>query len=251
VTFSWAIGAGGLYDDHAFGIGVSSGGGSTISGRYCDTASFGTHPITAAKNANDLFVARLDKDGSFIGAASAGGVLNDEGHALALDKLGNAHMTGLIEGTSQFGSTILNANGAYDVVVAKTDLSGAFTWASSAGGTAIDKGLGIAVDGSGNSYVAGTFGSTVVFGADSLTAQGGSDVFVAKVDSDGKFVWGRSAGSTANDVNDVARSIAVDGAGNCYVTGDFSEKITFGATTLTSRGKSDLFVVKLDANGKW
>jgi Ca2+-binding RTX toxin-like protein len=126
-------------------------------------------------------------------------------------------------------------------------------WARQAGGTSFDRGRGIAVDNSGNSYVTGVFSGTATFGPgeanETTLTSAGSDVFVAKYDSTGALVWAKQAGGTSEDSG---QGIAVDGSGNSYVTGQFDGTATFGPgeaneTTLTSDGSSDVFVAKLGA----
>jgi hypothetical protein len=133
-------------------------------------------------------------------------------------------------------------------------------WARRAGGTGRDAGRDIAIDGAGNSYVTGVFGGTGLFrgiapfGAGEvnqtiLTSAGNGDVFVAKYDSAGALVWAKRAGGTEGDGGG---GIAVDEAGNSYVTGGFGGMATFGAgeanqTILTSAGANDVFVAKYRA----
>ena len=131
-------------------------------------------------------------------------------------------------------------------------------WAKRAGGTTSDSGRGIAVDGSGNSYVTGEFFGAATFGpgetnATTLTSAGGDDIFVAKYDASGDLVWAKRAGGISV-FGDFGKDIAVDGAGNSYVTGTFNDSATFGpgetnATTLTSAVFDDIFVAKYDATG--
>ncbi|HRU48088.1 MAG TPA: SBBP repeat-containing protein, partial [Candidatus Syntrophosphaera sp.] len=64
-------------------------------------------------------------------------------------------------------------------------------WAKKAGGTGSDWGYGIAVDTSGNSYVTGYFKGTATFGSTNLTSNGGYDIFVAKLDSSGNWLWAK------------------------------------------------------------
>ena len=61
-----------------------------------------------------------------------------------------------------------------------------FAWANRAGGTAIDYGRDIAVDGNGNSYITGSFQGSATFGSTTLTSSGNSDVFIAKYDAVGQ-----------------------------------------------------------------
>src|SRR5262249_20068699 len=63
----------------------------------------------------------------------------------------------------------------------------------------------------------------------------------------GDYLWSRHAGDTGDDYS---YSIAVDPAGNAYVTGAFKGTIDWGGTKLTSAGMNDVFITKLDPSGK-
>ena len=118
-----------------------------------------------------------------------------------------------------------------------------------AGGTDNEAGLGIAKDANGNTYVTGVFkSSSLVFGNTVLSSAGDYDFFIVKYDSLWNVEWMRSAGG-ANE--DRGNAIAVDAAGNAYVTGAFaSDSITFGNITLvSSNGTYDIFIVKYDPQG--
>ena len=88
--------------------------------------------------------------------------------------------------------------------MAKYDASGDLVWAKRAGGTIADFASGIAVNGSGNSYVSGQFAGSATFGVGetsetTLTTAGGRDIFVAKYDASGDLVWAKRAGGTGAD----------------------------------------------------
>ena len=85
------------------------------------------------------------------------------------------------------------------------------SWAERMGGTSIDYGFDIAVDGGGNTYMAGSFEGTADFGSYSLTSAGSYDIFVAKLDSNGTVQWAKRMGGISVDFGN---SIAVDYAGN-------------------------------------
>ncbi len=124
-------------------------------------------------------------------------------------------------------------------------------WAISAGGTHYygDELTDLATDGSGNVYVTGSFRESATFGATTLTANNAShDVFVAKADSLGNWLWAVRAGGSGSDSGE---GIQMDGAGNIYLTGDFRYSADFGATTLTTGNVNCCFIAKLNANGNW
>ncbi len=124
------------------------------------------------------------------------------------------------------------------------------------GGSAPDMGLGITLDSISNVYTTGFFTGTADFnpgaGTNNLTATGGEDVFIQKMDSSGNFQWSRSFGSAGNDEG---HSIAVDRAGYVYVTGFFSGTVDFDPSpalfNLTASGSDDIFIVKLNPSGNF
>ncbi len=141
-----------------------------------------------------------------------------------------------------FGSTTLTSAGGGDVFVAKLDSSGTVVWARGFGASSGDRGYSVAVDSSGNAFVAGQFNNSVAFGSTTLTSAGGGEVFVAKLDSSGTVVWARGFGGTGLDRG---YSVAVDPPGNVHVTGWFEATAAFGATSLTSAGDVDVFVLTM------
>lgn len=104
-------------------------------------------------------------------------------------------------------------------------------------------------DAAGNVYLAGYFIGAVTFGATTLTAPLGSGAgFVVKLTGGGTVLWT----AQADGLSEVScRAITVDAAGAVYVTGFFQDNTTFGATTLTSQGRRDVFVAKLSPAGAW
>jgi len=123
-----------------------------------------------------------------------------------------------------------------------------WAWAKSAGGTTGNVGYSIAIDAAGNTYITGSFGdSTITFGTTTLTNSGADDIFIAKYDANGNIVWAKSLGGTDYDYGG---GIALDTAGNTYITGSFnSPSMPFGTTTLTNNGSDDIFIAKYDTNG--
>jgi hypothetical protein len=187
---------------------------------------------------------------------------NATGHGLTTDKNGNVYATGEFRGNATFGGTTLNSGGRSvspnaAAFVTKLDSNGNVLWADAFAGSSSQgtgaSGYDIAVDTNGNVYTTGTYSGTVDFNPASghnavidLTSSNGSDVYVSKLDANGKYVWAKSMSGTDNQQ---AYGIALDSAGNVWTTGYFYGTASFGAYNLTSGGSRDIFVAELDANG--
>lgn len=180
-------------------------------------------------------------------AVGAGGKDYDEALAVALDSAGNVLVAGFFKDKADIGGVTLTASGGRDGFLAKLDPSGTVLWAIQLGGSKDDRVNAVAVDSAGNAYVAGQFTGTATFGSVTLTMAGGYDAFVAKVSGAGKVLWAVAMGGSSADQ---AKGIALDAAGNIYLTGEFSGGVTFGSVKLTSKAYADAFVVKLDGTGK-
>ena len=121
-------------------------------------------------------------------------------------------------------------------------------WATNAGGSDVDFGNGIAIDSNDNSYIIGYFEYSASFGSYSVTSYGSTDIFVAKIDTNGNWQWAVNAGGISSDSG---YAIAVDSNGNSFVTGYYRDNANFGPYILTSNGVQDIFIAKIDTNGNW
>ena len=86
------------------------------------------------------------------------------------------------------------------------------------------------------------FGVTATFGSVSLTASGYNNVYAAKLNPYGNWLWAIKAGGTGGNIG---MGIHLDGTGNACVTGHFMSTAYFGSLCLTTNGYSDIFVAKL------
>nr|WP_236649890.1 SdrD B-like domain-containing protein [Rhodopirellula sp. SM50] len=193
-------------------------------------------------------------------AVEAGGSSSDYGRSVATDAAGNLYVTGSFSGTADFapgtGTINLTSEVGSDAFVAKYSAAGALVWARALGGSSFAVGYGLAVAGDGSVYTTGSFSGTADFdpgtGTSNLTSAGSSDVFVSKLDSAGNFVWARALGGSNSDVG---YGLALAGDGSVYTTGSFYDTADFdpgsGTSNLTSAGRDDVFVSKLDAAGNF
>jgi hypothetical protein len=259
-TVLWAKSAGSsgnaLTGGRAYSVAVDVSGNAFVIGEF-NTPIFpiGSDTLTCKGNF-DIFLAKYDTNGNELWAKSAGGTVDDVPYSVAVDASGNAFIAGYFESdTLSFGSdSLTNTGSASDIFLTKYDANGNVLWARKAGGTHLDYGTSVAVDDSGNAYMAGYFADSVLtFGStDLVNSNPGyyNDIFLVKYDANGTVIWAKSADGT-NVSNKF--HVAVDVSGNAYLTGSFvTPNITFGSFTLTNvnaTGSEDIFLAKYDING--
>lgn len=252
--YQWAAQATGNAEDTSNGIALDGAGNVYIVGAATSAdISFGPYKLTNPGYGAALYVAKLSPVGAWQRATLAGSPNYDfsytVGTALAVDATGAVYVTGGLTSRVQFGATTLTSGG-YGAFVAKLSPAGTWQWATLAG-SGYDFGHAIALDQAGAPYITGSFESyQPAFGRFKLTNNGFSNIFVAKLDAAGAWQWVTQAGGRYRDSSN---GIAIDPAGNAYVTGRItSNTLRFGTLALTKAdNSSDLFVAKLDAAGTW
>lgn len=180
----------------------------------------------------------------------------DRGNAVAVDADGNMYVAGNFSETATFGSLTATSAGNQDGFIVKYNDQGEEQWVRRIGGTGLDQINGIAISGT-DLYITGSFNGTANFNTPSsfvnnvLTSAGSSDIFLAKFNLSGTFLWTRRAGGIGSDV---AYSIAASGA-DIYITGsfigtaNFNTPSTFGSNEITSIGNIDIFIAKYNSSG--
>jgi Bacterial Ig-like domain (group 3)/Beta-propeller repeat len=185
-----------------------------------------------------------------------GGSDDDLGESIAVDSAGNAYITGYTRSTNFPTMNPVQpvyGGGSTDAFIVKINAAGsALVYSTYLGGSDIDSGSSIAVDSAGNAYVTGYTYSTDFPSINALqpTFGGGTvDAFVAEINSSGSaLIYSTYLGGSGDDLGN---GIAVDSAGNAYVTGGAGVgfplvnalQSTFGG------GYSDAFVAKISAEG--
>jgi len=239
--------------DYGWGIAVDGAGNAYVTGET-DSIDFPTQNPWQPANAGgwDAFVAVLNPTGSnLVYSTYLGGSDGEGGNRIAVDGIGRACVTGWTDSSGDFPTQ--NAwqqgyGGAQDAFVTVFDPTGSgLVYSTYLGGSGWDSGEGIAVDDTGQVYVTGGTGSGDFPTQDPLQVAnaGDADVFVTVFNSSGSgLVYSTYLGGSGWDVG---FAIAVDGAGNAYVTGsapspDFP---TVNAFQAGLAGGSDTFVAKI------
>lgn len=203
-----------------------------------------TTPALANIGATDVYALKLDPGGNLLWAKRYGGSgTYATASSLGLDAANNVYFTGYFA-YGDMTTPVLTRTGTRDIYLFKLDSDGNPQWSKRFGGSGETGALSLAVDGTGNSYMAGYFSQSLT--TPPLTVIGNNDAFAMKVDSNGDVSWIKNFGGTGATA--MAYGIAIDGSGNSYVAGLF-QSATLTTPAMTRIGSRDAFLIKLDSDG--
>ncbi len=248
----WAKGFGSqIGSDKGRALAVSPSGNCYFTGNLTDVTMFDNISLSSS-GGNDIFITKINTNGNVVWAKKAGGSKQDRGYGIAIDANENVFVTGVFAQSATFKNTTITSVGTTDAFVAKYDSAGSFAWVRSAGACCdTTKANSITVDQAGNIYIAGSFNVATMFDSTSFASSGLGDVFLAKYDPSGNFLWARKAGSTDDDG---AYGVAVDNMNQIvYITGQISGTAYFENQTVPIAGYRDIFVAayKMSGDLKW
>ncbi len=247
-TGNWIQSAGGQKPDEAYEISTDDSGNTYTTGYFTGIANFGTLSVSTL-GISDIFIAKTDPNGKYKWVRSAGGLMARTGD-WQLKQIRERATVILPDGIMepQHSEHI-----RLQALACKTHSWLSMTetvirkWAVSAGGRQGDIGNDITIDNTGNVIVTGEFMDTAQFGAFTLRAVGNFiNVFTARLDSsNGNFIWAK-AGTGPH--TDRGLGVACDPAGNVYVTGSYTDTITFDMVHLGSIYNA-IFLIKYNNAG--
>lgn len=242
--------------DQGNAIAVDAAGNAYITGQTdsADLLIIGGNQVEQGQM--DGFVLKLDPTGTIVLYSTYfGGSSNDEGHSIAVDASGNAYITGF---TTSSDFPVLNGfqtgqGGLEDAYLLKLNSAGnTILFSTYLGGSADDRPFGVAVDLSGNPYVAGATSSMnfpTVSPWQGRIAGGLTDAFVTKFDSGGNVIYSTYVGGIGADQ---AYGIKVDSSGSAYVVG-YTTSLNFPLVNAFQNayggGSDDAFAFKLSPAG--
>jgi hypothetical protein len=260
--WTMALQAGGWQSSHGEKVATDDLGNIYVLGYFSDTLVLGTYTLASITFSSSTFLAKYNSSGVLLWALSPIGFI--ESYSMVVDFTGNIFISGSFTSSNAiFGSdTLLNADTtAYhhrDMFITKYDTHGNAIWAKRAGGKGNDSGGEIIIDNNGHLYLAGAFSNssstgndTLILGNDTLTCTGVNSFssFIAKYDTSGNALWGRSTSNQGNG----GFHIYFDSYSNTlYLGGKFrSDSLAFGNTTVYNHGYNtdDIYMAEMDTSG--
>ena len=255
--FGYLTYLGGASNDRALAICIDSAGFAYVTGFTSDSTFPYTTGAFRTTNAGltDAFIAKINQAGTgLVYSTYAGGSGDETGTGIAVDKQGNAYITGYTD-SSDFsgigsGSFQQSLSGTTNAFVLKLNSQGnTMVYATYLGGSGSDSGYNIAVDGDGNAYVTGLTQSTdFPLAAPIQTSLGtaSGDAFVAMFGPSGtNLVFSTYLGGSTYQAG---QGIALDPQFNIYITGETDSTdypVTGGAYQKTNAGSFDAFISKI------
>jgi hypothetical protein len=271
INYLWAKGFGGTNNNFGTSIALDNASNTIITGLHTNTADFdpsaGTLNLTSG-NGNTFFVGKYSAAAGLLATAfvpqeTTGG--DDTGAKIKKDALGNIYVTGTFNGTVDFdpsaSASTLTASGTDAVFIAKYDANGNYIWAKGINGIQIRD---MYIDNTNNIFITGGFVNTVDLDPSAATFTiaayyqiGEVDAFMAKYDSNGNFIFGKSWGGIGAVVGaDFGQTIITDNTGNIYLSGIYQSPtvdLDPSAATFTyaNAGGFDMFITKLTSTGNF
>jgi hypothetical protein len=221
---------------------ADAAGNVLITGDFAGAIDFGGGTLVSA-GLNDVFVAKLGGTGSHLWSKRFGGPADDASESVRTDAAGNVGLIGLFASpTFSAGGPMLTNQGGTDTWMAKLDPAGNHLWSRSVGGAGNQRGNGLGFDAAGNMVTAGNLDQSADYGGGLLTSAGATDIVAAKYDTAGGFLWAQRFGGVGTDF---PRALAMDPAGNAFLTGVTTSSVDFGAGPVCGLGGEDAYLVKL------
>lgn len=166
-----------------------------------------------------------------------GGTNNDRAHSVVRADDGGYVMAGFTE-SNDFD--IVNSRGSYDFWIVKVDTNGNLVWESSYGGTGIERAQDISKTADGGYVITG---NTFSNDTDVSKNNGESDIWLIKIDANGKKVWDKSYGGSRFEDG---QAVSLSKDGGFIITGNTksSDKDASG-----NAGENDIWLIKTDVDG--
>jgi hypothetical protein len=233
------------------GIDVDSVGNLYMVGMFYGTVAMDNFNLTSDGGHSNSYVAKLNTTGVVQWISRSHSNDSESLDGMTLDKQGNAIIIGRFFDIISFDGFTFNGPQTNQVFLVKYSANGTCIWAKHIESWTFSGGANgpeIKSDKLGNTYISGHYTNHATFDSITINAHGeyDQDVFLAKIDSSGKFQWANVLGGNSQEISG---KMDVDIVGNIYISGYYSSaQAHFGNSILTT-GYFDYFTAKYNADG--
>ncbi|MGK3968939.1 SBBP repeat-containing protein [Sorangium sp. So ce118] len=227
----------------ATGVAVDAEGSVFLTGRYYGTLTVGPRQVRNSGLGTNLFVLKLDSSGTGVWLSDYGDTASQAGTGIDAAPSGAVLVTGTYTGAIDFGPAgVLPANDVQTAFVLSLAPDGTPVWAKWLVGDGPQESAAVVTDAENNIVVTGSAQGVVDLGGGPLPSGGGFDAFVAKLDPEGGFLWGKVLGAAGNQKSNAAA--ISPGTGTILLCGAAEGTIDFGLGARQASG-TDAFAALL------
>jgi subtilisin family serine protease len=248
----WSTYLGGTYEDYGRDVAVDGDGNGWVVGHTASDGWISGGHSTSRRGPCDGFVANISSAGQLQWSSYLGGSSYDYAFGIAVDPAGGAWIVGETYSTDfpcMDAFTPVH-KGHTDGFITRLNAAGQMLFSSYLpGGTSYDRAWKVAIDASGDAWVAGsTHGGNWASGGFDSTDNGSEDGYVLRLAADGsRVLWSSYLGGSAGDV---AHDLAIDTDGKVWLLGaTMSDHWVSGGTATRLSGPRDAFVARVYDDG--
>lgn len=246
----WTLGLGDGGEQEVTTVVSDAGLDVIAAGTFAGAITTGVGMVASAGTADfDAFVIKLGPTGTPLWIHHVFDAAFGEQRAIsvAADRTKAVIVGGTGQGDLDFGAGPHPGGGGHDAFLVKFDSDGTLAWSNVYGDAGDAQSIhAVAAASNDDVVIAGGFDGTITFDKPHVASGAARNIFVARLDPEGKPLWSRSFGDSSDQA---AYAVAVDKHDNVYVGGSFDGEISLGATKLVSVGGYDAFLIKLDPQG--
>ncbi len=252
----WGRNTNGQFTNEAMDIEVDQNGNSYICGYITGETAFDITVVQPSAAGNgDIYIAKYSPSGALLWIKQYGGNGSDRALDLAIDNNGDIYVTGQFFGSVNFdGNTVTASGGSKDIFLIKMNSSGTTTWAISEGGSGEENAYGITTDNQNNLILTGQFqgnstigGQSFISTTDPVLNTPSHDIFISKYDTNGNPLWVQVGEAIYEDRG---LAVSVDASNNIFMTGQFSDTLTFAGAQFNNYGYNVGFLAKFNPIGQ-
>ena len=249
-NFLWSARLGGVSADYITAMDIDADDNLVVAGQFFADMAIGDTTLSAT-GSSDVYLAKFSPDGELIWCMAAGGSSSDQLKDVSCDPEGNIYFTGSYYVDFSIADTTLTTPYPVGGFVAETNPAGQLMKIFQIEGTYLTPDIFVEADHNGDYYLAGNFSEEIYLGDSTFNAGlFNQDIFVAKYDSDGQWIW---AARGASIYGDLLLGIDIDAYNNLYITGHTLDTIQFGQLILPYHlccGSREIFIVSYAFDGK-
>jgi len=258
-------------DDHSYDVKVDDDGFIYVTGFFSGlSADFDNLTITNPDWNTTCqpmgYIGKLDSNANWLWVDKFNGIKDQRGsrdNRLAIDQFSNIYVVGGFQNTGNYGPFSITSNGEWDAFIFKMDKDGNWLWVKNIGSNKSDRANSIAIDLDDDIYITGEYRNPMVFtganasnGTDTLSHKQKRDVFVAKCNENGDWMWAKRVRSTGTDK---PYQMSVDANKQVFLCGTIRGEATFNSglvvpPQINGDTTASAWIAQLDGasnNGDW